>query len=181
MPLKKRNRDDAEIPSSSLADIAFLLLIFFLLVTTIDIDTGIGLVLPPAPDENVEPPPVQERNLLNILVNQQGQVLLDNEPTPVPQVKERVKEFIDNNGEDPNLSDSPDDAVVSIKTKRSTPYRNYINMLDEVIGAYQELRNAAAQERFGRNFSYFEEGSEEYETIKNLYPKQISIAEPDEG
>lgn len=181
MLLKKRNRDDAEIPSSSLADIAFLLLIFFLLVTTIDIDTGIGLVLPPAPDENVEPPPIKERNLLNINVDPQGRVLLDDEITPIPQVKQRVKAFITNRGQDADLSESPDKAIISIKTSRQTPYRIYINMLDEVIGAYRELRNAAAQERYGRDFTFFEEGSEQYETIKELYPKKISIAEPDEG
>lgn len=182
MLLKKTNRrDDAEIPSSSLADIAFLLLIFFLLVTTIDIDTGIGLTLPPAPDENVEPPPIKERNLLNINVNEAGQVLLDEEPTAISQVKQRVKEFVTNNGQDPDLSESPDKAIVSIKTARQTPYRIYINMLDEVIGAYNELRNQAAQEMFGRDFSFFEEGSEQFDAIKNRYPKKISIAEPDEG
>ncbi|MDZ7771785.1 MAG: biopolymer transporter ExbD [Balneolaceae bacterium] len=178
---KNKSRDGGEIPSSSLADIAFLLLIFFLLVTTIDIDTGIGLTLPPAPDENVEPPPIKERNLLNISVNESGQVLLDEEPTAISQVKQMVKDFVTNNGQDPNLSEAPDMAIVSIKTHRQTPYRIYINMLDEVIGAYNELRNQASQEMYGRDFSFWDEGSEQYETVKNRYPKKISIAEPDEG
>lgn len=181
MLLKKRNREDAEMPSSSLADIAFLLLIFFLLVTTIDIDTGIGLVLPPAPDENVEPPPIKERNLMNIEVNAAGQVLMDGEQVAIRQVKDRLKEFIDNNGQDPDLSESPQNAIVSIKTDRATPYRVYIDMLDEVIGAYQELRNTAAQAMYGRNFTELDDDSEEYETIQDEYPKKISIAEPDEG
>ncbi|MCG2588290.1 ExbD/TolR family protein [Rhodohalobacter sulfatireducens] len=178
---KKRGREDAEIPMSSLADIAFLLLIFFLVVTTIDVDTGIGLILPPIPDENTEPPPVKERNLLNILVNAQGMVLIDEEPASLNIVKDRIKEFVDNNGADPDLSESPDDAIVSIKTTRQTPYNVYIDMLDEVMGAYAELRNQASMERFGVPFESFEDNSVEQEEIQELYPKKISIAEPDEG
>ncbi len=178
---KKTRREDPEIGGAGMADIAFLLLIFFLLVTTIDIDTGIGLQLPPAPEEEQEPPPIKERNLLNILVNAQGMVLMDDEPTDISQVKQNVKDFVTNNGEDPNLSESPDKAIVSIKTARQTPYRTYINMLDEVMGAYAELRNQAAQAQFGQNYSQLEEDSEQQQTVKDMYPKKISIAEPDEG
>ena len=178
---KDKSRDDAEIPSASLADIAFLLLIFFLLVTTIDIDTGIGLVLPPEPEEDVQPPPIKERNMLKILVNAQGLVLLDEKPTNLAEVKEKVKEFVDNNGQDPNLSESPQKAIVSIKTDRQTPYSVYIDMLDEVMGAYEELRNQAAQARFGRSYEALEEESPEQEEVKKIYPKKISIAEPDTG
>jgi biopolymer transport protein ExbD len=179
--IEKSRRDDAEIPGSSLADIAFLLLIFFLLVTTIDVDTGIGLVLPPAPDENIDPPPIKEKNLLNILVNTEGLVLIDEEPTPIGQVQQKVKDFITNNGADPEMSDSPDKAIVSIKTTRATPYRTYIDMFDEVKGAYLDLRNTAAQSEFGRNYTELEEGSAPQEKIQDDYPEQISIAEPDEG
>lgn len=177
---KKRGRESAEIDGSSLADIAFLLLIFFLVVTTIDVDTGIGLVLPPIPDD-IEPPPVRERNLMNILVNAQGMVLINEQPAAVASVRERVKEFIDNNGADPNLSESPDDAIVSIKTDRRTPYNVYIDMLDEVMGAYAELRNTASMDRFGVPYSSLEDNSVEQDEIQEMYPKKISIAEPDEG
>lgn len=163
-----------------MADIAFLLLIFFLLVTTIDVDTGIGLQLPPAPEENQEPPPIKERNLLNILVNSQGMVLMDEEPTPVNQVKQQVKDFITNRGQNPELSESPNKAIVSIKTDRATPYNVYIDMLDEVMGAYAELRNQASQQEFGRNYSQLEENSKQQETIQDMFPKKISIAEPNQ-
>ncbi len=176
----KRDREDPEIGGAGMADIAFLLLIFFLLVTTIDVDTGIGLQLPPAPEENQEPPPIKERNLLNILVNSQGMVLMDEEPTPVNQVKQKVKDFVTNRGEDPELSDSPDKAIVSIKTDRETPYNVYIDMLDEVMGAYAELRNQAAQSQFGKNYGQLEDDSEEQQTIQDMYPKKISIAEPNQ-
>lgn len=175
---KDKQREEPEMGGAGMADIAFLLLIFFLLVSTIDIDTGIGLQLPPAPEENQEPPPIKERNMLKILVNAQGMVLIDGEPTPVPQVKQKVKDFITNRGEDPNLSDSPDKAIVSIKTDRQTPYSVYIDMLDEVMGAYAELRNQAAQARYGKSYEQLADGSEEQQAIQDLYPKKISIAEP---
>ncbi|PKD45120.1 ExbD/TolR family protein [Rhodohalobacter barkolensis] len=177
---KKRDKESGEIDGSSLADIAFLLLIFFLVVTTIDVDTGIGLVLPPIPDD-IEPPPVRERNLLNILVNAQGMILIDDEPASLNNVRDRIKTFVDNNGADPNLSESPDDAIVSIKTDRRTPYNIYIDMLDEVMGAYAELRHQASMDRFGVPFTSLEQNSEQYDEIRDMYPKKISIAEPDEG
>lgn len=177
---KKRDKESGEIDGSSLADIAFLLLIFFLVVTTIDVDTGIGLVLPPIPDD-IEPPPVRERNLLNILVNSQGMILIDDEPASLNNVRDRIKTFVDNNGADPNLSESPDDAIVSIKTDRRTPYNIYIDMLDEVMGAYAELRHQASMDRFGVPFTSLEQNSEQYDEIRDMYPKKISIAEPDEG
>ncbi|MFO7848059.1 MAG: biopolymer transporter ExbD [Balneolaceae bacterium] len=177
---KKRKMEEPEINGSSLADIAFLLLIFFLVVTTIDVDAGIGLVLPPIPDD-VEPPPVRERNLLNILVDAQGRVLLDGDVSSISEVRDRVKEFVDNPNNSEELSESPDDAIVSIKTDRRTPYNVYISMLDEVMGAYAELRNSASQSRFGVPYESLEDESVEQEEINELYPKRISIAEPDEG
>lgn len=175
---KDKEREAPEINGSSMADIAFLLLIFFLLVTTIDVDTGIGLQLPPAPKENQQPPPIKERNMLKILVNSQGQVLMDEKPTPVNQVKQKVIDFVTNKGKDPNLSDSPDKAIVSIKTQRQTPYKIYINMLDEVMGAYAQIRNQAAQARFGKSYESLDDDSQERKQIQDLYPKKISIAEP---
>lgn len=177
---KKRGRESADIDGSSLADIAFLLLIFFLVVTTIDVDTGIGLILPPIPDD-IEPPPVRERNLMNILVNAQGMVLINEQPAAIANVRDLVKQFIDNNGVDPELSESPDDAIVSIKTDRRTPYNVYIDMLDEVMGAYEELRHQASMDRFGVPFTSLEQGSERRAEIQEMYPKKISIAEPDQG
>ena len=178
---KKRKLEEPEINGSSLADIAFLLLIFFLVVTTINVDAGIGLVLPPIPDDTTPPPPVRDRNLLNILVDAQGRVLMDGEIAVITEVREIVKEFVDNPNNLADLSETPDDAIVSIKTDRRTPYNVYIDMLDEVMGAYAELRNAASQVRFGVPYDSLEDNSVEQDEINDLYPKRISIAEPDEG
>ena len=179
---KKRNRVEPEIPSSSLADIAFLLLVFFLVVTTIDTDTGIGLVLPPPPEDNNPPPPIRERNLLKILVNSQGLILINEQPAAVDEVRGRVIDFVDNNGRDENLSISPLAAIVSIKTDRQTPYRTYISMMDEVRGAYKELRDGVSMARFGVQYDLYKARlGDRDDEIKEIYPMNVSIAEPDQG
>ena len=177
MLLKKRERESAEINGSSMADIAFLLLIFFLVTTTINVDTGIGMVLPPPLDPTEEPPPVRERNLMKILVNETGLIMMDEEATPITEVQSKLIEFIKNPEASEELAISPQAAIVSLKTVRQTPYRIYIDMLDEVIGAYAFLRNEAANENFGRNYSQL--NKEQKDTVDDIYPKKISMAEPD--
>lgn len=177
MLLKKRERESAEINGSSMADIAFLLLIFFLVTTTINVDTGIGMVLPPPLDPTEEPPPVRERNLMKILVNETGLIMMDEEPTPITEVQNKLIEFIKNPEASEELAISPQAAIVSLKTVRQTPYRIYIDMLDEVIGAYAFLRNEAANQNFSRDYSQL--NKDQKDVVDKIYPKKISIAEPD--
>ncbi len=117
--LKKRPKEDVEIPSSSLADIAFLLLIFFLVCTTIDVDKGLRLVLPPT---DVEEQKIAQKNITNILINDQGQVLLDNEIVNVRDIERIIRKKI---AENPLL-------IVSLKTTRNTKYATYIAVLDQL-------------------------------------------------
>ena len=188
MPLlKPRKKRDAEIPSASMADIAFLLLIFFLVTTTIDADKGIYMQLPPKLDENNPPPEINQRNLLNVLVNADGQVLVDNEVTNIAAIRDVVKRHITNRGRNPELSVSPDKAVTSFKTKRGLSYENYIGVLDEIKSAYNEVRNEAAQQQFGVDYATYKSrlaedpdtGETEEDVIANEYPLKISLAEPD--
>ncbi|NBW70761.1 MAG: biopolymer transporter ExbD [Bacteroidetes bacterium] len=179
MMLKKKKREGAEINGSSMADIAFLLLIFFLVTTTINVDTGIGMVLPPPLDPEQEPPPIRERNLMKILVNAQGLVLMDEEPVPITEVRTKLIEFIDNPEGNEELAVSPDAAIVSLKTQRETPYSIYIDMLDEVMGAYKDLRDAASRSNYGVPYDALADDSPQQNQIQDMYPKKISIAEPD--
>ncbi len=192
--LKKRERErEAEIPASSMADIGFLLLIFFLVTTTISVPTGIGMVLPPPLEENVEPPPVEDRNMLKVLINEQGQVLVEGELSSVQRIRRTTKEFILNYGQDPTLSDTPDDAVISIKTAAQTPYDVYIDVLDEVWMAYRGIWDQVAQtgqlptgeqilDRGYPNYetyvATFPEGEAGDNPIRENIPAAISIAEP---
>jgi len=180
--LKRRSRGEAEIPTASMADIAFLLLIFFLVTTTIDVDTGIGMVLPPKLEEDVEPPPIRERNVLKILVNEQGMVLLEDQPSSVSLIREEVKKHVTNNGVDINYSESPGRALVSIKTARQTPYNAYIEVLDEVWMAYFELWDAEARKLGYANYEEYTaaiEAAGAENQIREAIKAQISIAEPD--
>ncbi|HDL17443.1 MAG TPA: biopolymer transporter ExbD [Bacteroidetes bacterium] len=118
MMLENRRKRDSGIPTSSLADIAFLLLTFFLVTTTIDVDKGLGLTLPPK-GEKIE---IRQKNITNLLINVQGQVLIDGEATQIPMVKDVIiRKLIEN----PKL-------IVSLKTDRETKYNVYIQVLDRV-------------------------------------------------
>lgn len=182
---RKRKRADPEIPTASMADIAFLLLIFFLVTTTIDVDTGIGMVLPPKLDENIDPPPIKERNLLKILVNEQGMVLLEDLPSSVSMIRETVKKHVMNNGVDLLYSEAPNRALVSIKTARQTPYSAYVEVLDEVWMAYFEVWDIEARALGYPDYEAYmatladSDDPDETNEIREKYKAQISIAEPD--
>lgn len=177
-----------------MADIAFLLLIFFLVTTTINVDTGIGMTLPPKLEEEQEPPPVIERNLLNVLVNSRGDVLIDDRMSSVGQIREEVKAHVLNYGEDPDYSESPSDAVISLKTDQQTTYRIYIDVLDEIQMAYREIYDSIARsgnlpsgesvlEQSYENYEAYRESlePEEEDQVRENFPRNISIAEPDAG
>ncbi|GAB5534760.1 MAG: biopolymer transporter ExbD [Rubricoccaceae bacterium] len=183
MPLlKKRQKRNPEIPTASMADIAFLLLIFFLVTTTINADKGIYMQLPPKLEET-EPPEIRQRNLLNILVNSDGTVLLDNEVTNTGQIRATVKRHVTNNGQDPDLSESPDKAVVSFKTKRGLPYETYIEVLDEIKSAYNEIYDSEARAVAGVDYGVYRArlGEDDPDLVKDKFPVKISLAEPDPG
>lgn len=184
MPLlKKKERSEAEIPTASMADIAFLLLIFFLVTTTIDVDTGIGMVLPPKLELDQTPPPVKERNMLKILVNETGQVLLEDKPSAPNLIRDEVIKHVTNFGQDPNYSERPGVAVVSIKTSSQTPYNNYIEVLDEVWMGYFSIWDSEARSMGFADYKAYTDALPEDATneIRDKFPAAISIAEPDEA
>ena len=191
---RREGRDDVEIPTASMADIAFLLLIFFLVTTTINVDTGIGMTLPPKLDQEQTPPPVKERNLFKILVNAQGDVLIEGEIASLDQIRDRVKEQVLNYGSNPDLSENPEKSVISIKTDAQTPYRIYVRALDEVMMAYRDIYNGVARsgqapsgervlEQTFPSYQAYRTGLEpdQDDQIRDVIPRNISIAEPDLG
>ena len=117
--IRNRRFKGGEIPTGSMADIAFLLLVFFLVTTTIDTDKGLGIVLPPAGDVEIE---IQKKNILNCLINSQGKVLLDEEPTDIEQINRIVKKRLSQN---PLL-------IVSVKAHPKTAYNDYVRVIDQL-------------------------------------------------
>lgn len=180
MPLlKKRDRRGAEIPTSSMADIAFLLLIFFLVTTTINAESGIYMQLPP-PLEEVEPPKLKDRNLLNVLVANNGDVLVEGEFMRIENIRDEVVTHITNEGRDDAYSENPDKAVVSFKTEQDLSYARYIDVLDEIKSAYVEVRNNYAQQVAGVDYATYKSrlGEDEEDAVVEKYPLKISLAEP---
>lgn len=189
--MKRKDRGSAQINSGSMADIAFLLLIFFLVTTQIATDKGILIRLPPKPDPNEPPPDIKfnQRNIFKILINSQDDLLVEDEPLrDVTLLKDMVKKFVLNNGRDPDLSDSPSDAIVSIKADRGTSYDIFINVYDQCEAAYMEMygeKVGLTAEEFRKldrsdpeQKKLYDRAREVGEDGKPQFPKQISIADP---
>jgi len=181
-----------EINGGSLADIAFLLLIFFLVTTTMDVDTGIARKLPPMPEEPKEKVDIdiKKRNVCVVLINSQDQILFRNRPMNVDNLREAAKEFIKNEFDDEDLPEKeykfiPElnkevgipKGVISLQNDRGTSYGVYILVQNELVAAFNEVRDEAAMKYFGK--PKFDDLTEyEQEGIKTLYPQRISEAEP---
>lgn len=172
--IKKRKLQEASIPTSSMADIAFLLLLFFLVATVIDVDTGLGLTLPEyiPPEERVEIKVDPER-LVAVLVNEQGDVLIDGEIVSIFQIKNLIKPKLLSRVEMP-LNKK---IIVSLKTDRKTIYNQYIAALDQIKLAFFEARDEVSQSRFGKRFKDLT--TEQQEQMKDAVPIIISLAEPE--
>ena len=178
-----------EIPSASLADIAFLMLIFFLIATTMDTDRGIARMLPPMFDEEVDIPPVRERNVLPVLINFRNDVSVRGTPIHISQLREITKEFMENPFELDNLPELvPTEidyfglvpitkhAVISLVSDRGTQYQTYLTVQNELQAAINELRNEAARKKFRKSYEDLDE--DQQRAIRVIYPQRISEAEP---
>lgn len=146
-----RDRISNEINAGSMADIAFLLLIFFLVTTTIDEDEGILVRLPPWSEEEPDIQRLKERNVFSVLVNASNQLLVRGEPTNVFDLRNRAKEFILNPQRREDLSESPGRAIVSLKNDRGTSYETYLSVYNELQAAYNELRFEQAMKNMARH------------------------------
>ena len=185
--MANKRRNLPEINAGSMADIAFLLLIFFLVTTTMDVNSGIYRKLPPWQNEKDEKPPeIHKRNIFVVLINKNNKILAGiGSPTKIIQIngngsipssfKEDIKAFVINNGKNPNSSDSPEKAVVSLQNETKTTYEMYVQVQNELTKVYNELRNEKSNLDYGKDFNKL--NSDEYKTIKDYYPMNISEAD----
>jgi len=148
-------RSRPEINASSMADIAFLLLVFFLVTTTIDSDKGLTVKLPPIPEDEEEiiDSKQNKRNVLNILVNAKDQMLVNDEVSRVLDLKQLTIDFVNNFGADPTKSDTPDKAVISLKNDNGTTYEMYLSVHNELKAAYNQMWNDESMKKFGKSIS----------------------------
>lgn len=165
-----------EINASSMADIAFLLLIFFLVTTTIAEDKGILVKLPPWSEEEPEIAQMKPRNVYSVLVNAQNLLLVRNQVTDIKNLREDTKEFIANPTQREDLSESPKKAIISLKNDRGTNYQTYLEVYNELQAAYNELWNEESLKRY--NVGYDKLPAANKRAIRNDFPLIISEAEP---
>lgn len=174
---KTRDRMNNEINAGSMADIAFLLLIFFLVTTTIAEDKGILVKLPPWSDEEPDITKLKERNVFSVLVNAQNQLLVRDEPARIGELRERAKEFIMNPNNRPDLAEGPRNAIISLKNDRGTDYDTYLAVYNELKGAYDELWDELSMRRYGEPYSE-EMPFAQRKAIRDDIPMVLSEAEP---
>ena len=184
-------RELQEINAGSMADIAFLLLIFFLVTTTMDTDSGMLRKLPP-PVENpqeLEDIKVKDRNVFVVLVNRNDQLMVEGKPMALRNLRAAAKEFIENPNNDENLPAIDYEEipyfgvqpvtkkhVISLQNDRGTSYKMYIAVQNELAAAYNELRDEKAMLKWGKKFDDLSE--DQQSAIEEIYPQKISEAEP---
>ena len=190
--MAKGKRKVPDINSSSTADIAFLLLIFFLITTSMDTDRGLARRLPPPPENDKEQKnedKVKQRNVLQIYLNMYDQLMVNGEIMNVQQLRAKTKEFVANKYNDESLPEKTskevdffgptmvtEKHVVSLQNDRSSSYQAYIDVQNELVAAYNELRDELSQEKWGKNYSELNE--DQQKAVREIYPQKISEAEP---
>ena len=174
--------------ASSMSDISFLLLTFFLLVSSINTDMGIQRRLPPPSDPNVKPPDIHRRNTFVVLVNKDDKLLFNKELGDITALKDRAKEFLSNPDNIPNLPEKQtrnipllgdvevSKGVISLQNDRGTSYEMYLMVQNELTAAVNELRDEMSKARFGR--AYIDATQSQREAIDKAIPIAISEAEP---
>ncbi len=172
----KNTRTNNEINAGSMADIAFLLLIFFLVTTIISEDKGIMVKLPPIDENKPVEVDIKKRNLYTVLINKDNQLSVRGEPMAMDVLRANAKLFIKNPKNDVSLSENPKNALISLMNDRGTNYSAYLHVYNELKAAYQELWNEAAQKQYGVTFESL--SSSNQKTIKNDIPLVISEADP---
>ncbi len=176
----RKEREQPTVDASSMADIAFLLLVFFLVATAIVKDQGMRQILPKWADES-EPVVQEDRNVFKVLVNSKDMLLVEDEPMDISNLREECKKFLTNNGRDKDYSVSPKAAIVSFKADRGTSYESYLMILDQLKAAYYELRADALDMTVAEYLKLNKDIDEDKVILKEAigyYPMNLSIAEP---
>jgi biopolymer transport protein ExbD len=195
-------RKAPEVNAGSMADIAFLLLIFFLVTTTIETDSGINRKLPQIEEKNPNPPEIKMKNIFTVLVNKNDQLLVEDQLMELKDVREAAIAFLDNGGDgtctfckgakDISSSDNPDKAIISLQNDSETSYGAYISVQNELVAAYYFLRDRECMVKYGKTYRELEMMFDDPKTpestrtrieplikdIQAMFPQKLSEAEP---
>ncbi len=173
-------RDIPEINAGSMADIAFLLLVFFLVTTTMDVPNGLQVALPPISEEPPEDSKQKKREVLEVLVNSADQLLVEGSVLTIDKLRQKTMDHLTNEGRNPTLSTTSTKAIVSLKNDRGTSYDMYVQVYNELTAAYNQVRDDYSMQQFGVIYSKLDPTRDEdkIKEVKAKYPKKLSEAEP---
>ncbi|CDD16497.1 MAG: biopolymer transporter ExbD [Alistipes sp.] len=176
--------------TQSTADIAFLLLCYFLMTSTMDQQSGLQRRLPPMPDQNqkTEDTKVNKRNIIIVKINSSDRLFAGDQLLDVSQLKDKIKEFITNPNNDPNLPEREmkniegygeypvSKGVISLQNDRGTSYRAYIAVQNELVKAINEVRDDFCKQNYGKAYTFLTE--DQQKIVREAIPQNISEAEP---
>ncbi|PQB08217.1 biopolymer transporter ExbD [Polaribacter filamentus] len=189
-------RENPEINAGSMADIAFLLLIFFLVTTTMNVDSGVSKKLSEKPPPDYVPPIIKEKNIFIVLINRNNELLVEDQRMDINDLKAAAMDFIDNGGGIGNAeedgtpgkdcdycegersdssSDHPNKAIISVQSDRGTEYGTYIKVQNELLRAYTDLRNRLSKKRYNVSYDELEEAYDSDKTNEALKKKVEDI------
>lgn len=202
-------RSAPEVNAGSMADIAFLLLIFFLVTTTIEVDSGISSKLPPPIPEDTPPPTFNKKNIFQVVVNAENRLLVEEEDMQIKDLTAAAVKFLDNGGgtdprnacnycrgdKDPESSDNPEKAIISLVNDRQTSYKMYLAVTNELVRAYTILRDREANRLYNESYQSmtkrlaewpatdkdtpeYDELNDKIKAVQKLFPRNLSEAEP---
>ena len=181
-----------QINASSMADISFLLLIFFLVTTSMDVNQGLArrLPAPVPPDQKVENTDINKRNLMVVKINSANQLMVQGQLLDIKQLRAKAKEIIKNENDDATLPKLVEedfgepigvvkytkDHVISVQNDVDTQYQAYLDVQNELVAAYNELRDECARQYFHKAYAELDE--DQQKQVQKVYPQKISEAEP---
>ncbi|QJP34152.1 biopolymer transporter ExbD [Nonlabens sp. Ci31] len=182
-------RSAPEVNAGSMADIAFLLLIFFLVTTTIEVDSGIASKLPPPIEIESPPPPIKEKNIFQVVVNAENRLLVEDADMEIGKLTDAAVKFLDNGGgtdarnvctycrgdKNPKSSDNPKKAVISLVNDRQTSYKMYLAVTNELVRAYAILRDREAKRLYNETYQSMSKRSDDWPADEKETPEYLEL------
>jgi biopolymer transport protein ExbD len=162
MIFRRKRREVPGLNTTSTADISFMLLVFFLVTTSMDVDKGMNRQLPPKQDEKQEMMDVDRSKVMSLALSEEGLLTIDEKPANIDKIRRQLKEFIVTTGPS---------HIIELKTDRKCDYDTYFHLQNEIVRSYREIRDAASKQQFGKPYSKC--SVEQREQLLVKYPQRV--------
>ncbi len=162
MIFRRKRREVPGLNTTSTADISFMLLVFFLVTTSMDVDKGMNRQLPPKQDEKQEMMDVDRSKVMSLALSEEGLLTIDEKPADIDKIRRQLKEFI--------VTIGPSH-IIELKTDRKCDYDTYFHLQNEIVRSYREIRDAASKQQFGKPYSKC--SVEQREQLMEKFPQRV--------